>query len=136
MGLKPSEEVLANLKRAEESIEAARKLVSEGYYDFAASRAYHAAFYGATALLLKEEMEFGKHSAVIAAIHQHFIRPGRLDMQFGKDLNWLFELRAVGDYGVTVHVPTEDANKAIETANRFVIKVRSLLAITKKTINI
>ena len=76
-------------------------------------------------------MEFGKHSAVIAAIHKHFIRSGRLDKQFGKDLNWLFELRAVGDYGVTIHVPNEDVEKAIQAADRFVKKMRSLLAMQK-----
>ena len=96
MGLSQPEEIQSNLNRAEDSVEAARKLALEGYFDFAASRAYYAAFYAATALLLREGMEFGKHSAVIAAIHQHFIRPGRLKKQFGKDLNWLFELRGVG----------------------------------------
>jgi uncharacterized protein (UPF0332 family) len=127
--LKESEEMQANLNRAERSIKAARKLALEGYFDFAASRAYYGAFYAATALLLHEGMEFGKHSAVIAGIHQHFIRPGRLKTQFGKDLNWLFELRGVGDYGVTVHVPSEDAERAIEVADQFVNEVRSLLRI-------
>ena len=129
MGLSQPEEIQSNLNRAEDSVEAARKLALEGYFDFAASRAYYAAFYAATALLLREGMEFGKHSAVIAAIHQHFIRPGRLKKQFGKDLNWLFELRGVGDYGVTVHVPSEDAERAIEAADRFVCEARSLLGI-------
>jgi hypothetical protein len=32
-------EIIANLERAEQSIQAARQLASGGYYDFAASRA-------------------------------------------------------------------------------------------------
>jgi len=40
-----NEEIAAYLERAEQSIRAARMLVAEGYYDFAASRAYYAAFY-------------------------------------------------------------------------------------------
>ncbi|QUW00254.1 HEPN domain-containing protein [Chloracidobacterium sp. MS 40/45] len=40
-------EVAANLERAEQSIRAAKDLAAKGYYDFAASRAYYAAFYGA-----------------------------------------------------------------------------------------
>ncbi|RME36131.1 MAG: HEPN domain-containing protein [Thermoflexia bacterium] len=58
------------MDRAEGSIQAARQLASGGYYDFAASRAYYAAFYAATALLLSEGLEFSKHSAVIASVHQ------------------------------------------------------------------
>lgn len=113
-------EIQANLERAEQAIEAAGKLLSEGYYDFAASRAYYAAFYAATALLLKEGMEFSKHSGVIAATHKRFIKTGKLEKQFGKDLNWLFELRSVGDYGVTVHVPQQEAEQAIKASRRFV----------------
>jgi uncharacterized protein (UPF0332 family) len=120
-------EIQANLERANQAIEAAKKLLSGGYDDFAASRAYYAAFYAATALLLKEGMEFSKHSGVIAAIHKGFIKTERLDKQFGKDLNWLFELRSVGDYGVTVHVPRHEAEQAIDTAHRFVQAARSFI---------
>ncbi len=50
--------------------------VKKSHYDFAASRAYYAVFYASSALLLKEGLEFGKHSGVIAAIHQKFIKIG------------------------------------------------------------
>jgi uncharacterized protein (UPF0332 family) len=89
------EEIEANLERAEASIRAAKDLIEGGYYDFVASRAYYAAFYAATTLLLCEELEFGKHSGVIAFIHREFIRTGKLDQRHGKDLNWLFELRGI-----------------------------------------
>lgn len=122
-----SEEISANLGRSEESIRAAEELASSGYYDFAASRAYYAAFYAATALLLSEELEFRRHSGVIAAVHQRFVKADKLDSQYGKDLNWLFELRGVADYGVTVHVSEGDATIAIEAANRFLTAVKSLI---------
>jgi uncharacterized protein (UPF0332 family) len=127
MTLKYSEEIAANIARAEESIRAAKELVSNGYYDFAASRAYYAAFYAATAVLLADELEYGKHSGVIAAIHQRLVRTGRLDKKFGRDLNWLFELRSVGDYGVTIHVPQEDAEKAVDAAERFLRATKQII---------
>ena len=94
-----ADEIAANLDRSVQSIEAARQLTSNGYFDFAASRAYYAAFYAATAVLLQEGLELSKHSAVIASIHQRFVKTGKLDKEQGKTLNWLFELRGVGDYG-------------------------------------
>jgi len=36
------QEIAANLKRAEQSIQAAKDLAAGGYHDFAASRAYYA----------------------------------------------------------------------------------------------
>ena len=122
-----ADEIAAHLERAEQSIQAAGQLARGGYYDFAASRAYYAAFYAATALLLHEGLEFRKHSSVIASIHQWFIKTGKLDEEQGKTLNWLFELRSVGDYGGAVHVPHQEAEQAIEAAEKFLGAIRSLL---------
>ena len=122
-----SSEVKANMERAEQAIDAAQRLISEGYSDFAASRAYYATFYAASALLLNEGLEFRKHSGVIAAIHQQFIKTGRLEKEIGQNLNWLFELRSIGDYGVTVHVPEADAEQAISAARSFLQKVRLIM---------
>lgn len=121
------QEIAANLERAEKSIQAAKELAASGFYDFAASRAYYAAFYAATAALLNEGMEFSRHSGVIASIHQRLVKTGKLDMEQGKELNWLFELRNVGDYGVTIHVSQQDAERAIRFAENFLRVIKSLL---------
>ncbi len=119
-----SDEISAFLARAEQSINAARELADKGFPDFAASRAYYAAFYAAKALTLREGCELVKHSAVIAAIHRDYVKPGRLDPALGKKLNWLFELRGTGDYGVMEHVSPPEADEAIIAAGEFVDAVR------------
>lgn len=121
------QEIAANLERAEKSIQAATELAASGFYDFAASRAYYAAFYAATAVLLDEGLEFSKHSGVIASIHQRLVKTGKLDKEQGKGLNWLFELRNVGDYGVTIHVSQQDAERAVQVAENFLRVIKSLL---------
>src|SRR5574337_1145106 len=103
-------EITSNLERAKTNLSADKDLLEKNYYDIAASRAYYAAFYSASALLLKENMDTNKHSGVIALIHQHFVRTGKLDKEQGKNLNWLFELRGVGDYGVSVDVASGAAH--------------------------
>ena len=128
------QEIQANLNRSKESIQAAITLLREGYSDFAASRAYYSAFYAATALLLNEGLEYKKHSGVISAIHQHFVKTGKIDQVHGKNLNWFFELRSVGDYGVTIHVPDDEAQHAIVKAEEFLNVVQDL--IEGKNINI
>lgn len=122
-----ADEITANLERAEQSIQAARQLASGGYYDFAASRAYYAAFYAATAVLLNEGLELSKHSAVIASIHQRFVKTGKLDKEQGKALNWLFELRGIGDYGGTAHVSHQEVDQAIQAAEGFLTAIKSLI---------
>ena len=122
-----ADEIAAHLERAMQSIQAARQLTSGGYNDFAASRAYYAAFYAATAVLLSEGLDLSKHSAVIASIHQRFVKTGRLDIEQGKALNWLFELRGVGDYGGTAHVSRQEVEQAIEAAEKFLEAIKLLL---------
>ncbi|MCB2262682.1 MAG: HEPN domain-containing protein [Candidatus Thiosymbion ectosymbiont of Robbea hypermnestra] len=127
MNLQYTQEIEANLNRAREAISAARGLLREGYPDFAASRSYYAAFYAATALLLREGLEFKKHSGVIATIHQRFVKTGKIDKKHGKNLNWLYELRSVGDYGVTIHVPGDEAKKAIIEAEGFLNAIQEII---------
>lgn len=120
-------EIQANMQRATQSLDAAKDLMKSEYYDFAASRAYYAAFYAASAALLNEGIDLSKHSAVISFVHQKFVKTGRLSKEQGKTLNWLFELRSVGDYGGTAHVAQADVEKAIQAADEFIVAINSLL---------
>ena len=85
-------EISANLERADTNLQVASELLDKGYYDVSASRAYYAAFYAASALLLSEGLDTSKHSGVIALIHQHFVKSGKLNKEQGRNLNWLFAL--------------------------------------------
>jgi len=120
-------EIAANLERAETNLQAARDLLDKGYYDITASRAYYAAFYAASALLLKDGLDISKHSGVVALVHQNFVKAGKLDKEQGKNLNWLFELRGVGDYGVSVHVASGEALRAVQVAEKFLESVKRIL---------
>jgi uncharacterized protein (UPF0332 family) len=121
------DEINANLERAKTNLEAAKELVEKAFYDIAASRAYYAAFYAASALLLNKDIDTSKHSGVIALIHQYFVKTGKLDKEQGKNLNWLFELRSVGDYGVLEHVASGEARRAIQVAQKFFKSVKEII---------
>lgn len=120
-------EVAAYMERARKSLEAAKGLRQDGYHDFAASRAYYAAFYAASALVVNIGLDSSKHSGVIAIIHRDFVRTGKLDKEHGKDLNWLFELRSVGDYGIVMHVTEYDCTQAIQIAEQFIQAAEAIL---------
>jgi uncharacterized protein (UPF0332 family) len=121
------DEISSNLERADINLQIAKELLDKGYYDVSASRAYYAAFYAASALLLNEGIDTSKHSGVIALTHQHFVKNGKLSKEQGRNLNWLFELRSVGDYGVSLHVVLDDAQRAVNTAQDFFKAVKTLL---------
>lgn len=121
-------EVVANLDRAETNLQAAKDLLEKNYYDIAASRAYYAAFYAASSLLLRENIDSSKHTGVLSNIHRLFVKTGKLDIEQGKNLNWLFELRAIGDYGVSEHVSSGEALRAVQVAEQFLEKTKLFLS--------
>jgi uncharacterized protein (UPF0332 family) len=75
-------EIEALMTKAEDSLGAARSLLKDNYYDFAASRAYYAMFYVAEALLAHLGQSYSKHSAVISAFGREYIKTGKLDTKF------------------------------------------------------
>ena len=99
----------------------------QGPTDDVASRAYYAAFHAASALLLSENLSFNSHSGVLRAISLHFVKTGRLDKSHGRNLNWLAELRQVGDYGESRRVTLDEAQRAVSVANGFLTQVLSIL---------
>jgi uncharacterized protein (UPF0332 family) len=120
-------EILANLERATSTLQAAKVLLASGFPNDAASRAYYAAFHSATALLLAEGLSFSSHTGVLRAVSLNFVKSGKLSPDYGRNLNWLAELRQVADYGELRNVSTTDAEKAVATAERFFQQVQQLL---------
>jgi uncharacterized protein (UPF0332 family) len=117
----------ALITKARESLAAAHVLVEDGYYDFAASRAYYAMFYVASALLANLGQSYSSHSAVISAFGREFAKTARLDSKFHRWLIDAKDLRNIGDYGVGSQVPKEYAETACDWAVQFITAAEALL---------
>lgn len=113
-------EIEALLKRARESLAAARNLRRDGFSDFSASRAFYAMFYVAEALLAYSGQSYSSHSAVIAAFGREYAKSGKVDQKFHRWLISAQNFRIVGDYGVEAHVSGEQADLACEWAEEFI----------------
>jgi uncharacterized protein (UPF0332 family) len=120
-------EIVELWQRAQEALWATQTLIAASFPDFAAARAYYAAFYAASALLLAEGKTFRSHRGVVALIHRDYVRAGRLPADMGRILSTLSDLRSVGDYGGAAHVSHAEANVALVEAQQFLEAVRSLL---------
>lgn len=106
--------------KAQQSLEAAKLLLSNGYPDFAASRAYYAMFYIAEAFLEGEGLTFSKHSAVIAAFGREFAKTQRVPPDFHRFLIEAQELRTTGDYGQFNAVTVDQGAEQIHRAEAFI----------------
>ena len=115
--MKPEQSAL--LQKAQSSIDAAKLLVSEDFFDFAISRAYYAMFYVAEALLLEVKLNYSKHSAVIAAFGKHFVKTGRAPAHFHRYLIDAQDSRLIGDYDPMPTLSNRKASQQIDRAEQF-----------------
>jgi uncharacterized protein (UPF0332 family) len=120
-------EIIELWQRAQEALRATETLLMAGFPDFAAARAYYAAFYAASALLLVEGKTFRSHRGVLALMHRDYVKPGRLPVDMGRMLSTLADLRSIGDYGGAAHVSHTEATLALSDAQQLLAAIQALL---------
>jgi len=86
------EAVLVYLDGARDALRSAQYNLDGDFYGVAVNRAYYAFFYAATALLLTLDLTRSKHSAVLAAFREHFVKPGIFPVQDSHAYGEAFEL--------------------------------------------
>lgn len=70
------------IEHARQMLEVAAYNLANDFYGSAINRAYYAIFYAANALLATRGLSRSKHSGVVAAFRQHFIRPGLIESEY------------------------------------------------------
>ena len=113
--------------RSWESLEAAKRDFQAEAYSFAINRLYYAAFYAVSALLVKEHYPFSKHSGVRAAFHKHFVKTERIEDEWGKLYDRLFEDRHEGDYVEFVTFDKAYVQDQIRQTELFLNRLKSLV---------
>ena len=86
------------LKQAREAVCDAELLLGADRYRATANRLYYACFYAALAALLTKQLQYSKHSAVIAFFDKELIRPGLLPKEYSRTLHRAFNERQQDDY--------------------------------------
>jgi uncharacterized protein (UPF0332 family) len=101
------------LLKSAEALAAAEDEQRAGRLSFSVNRAYYAAFYAASAVLLKKGHRFARHSGVRAALHRHLVKPGLLPEAWGRFYDRLFEDRQQGDYVEFVSFEADDVTATV-----------------------
>ena len=104
------------MSKARRALKAAQRHLEDSDSDFAASRAYYAAFYAMEAALLTKGVTCSTHSGAIAAFSEHFIKTGILPLEFGAKTTRLFRERQIGDYEFDISVTAADAEQDVRAA--------------------
>lgn len=86
------------MSRAEETLCEASYNAAGKYFNAAVNRLYYACYYAASALMLVNNIEASTHAGIKTMLGLKFIKPGKLDVKYGRIYQQLFENRQSGDY--------------------------------------
>ena len=84
-------------------------------------------FYAANALLATRHMERSKHSGVIAAFREHFVKTGLIEPGYSDWYGETMDARQRGDYTLDLVLDEARAGESIEQAERFADRVERYL---------
>lgn len=115
------------LDRASEMLAVSKHNLDEGFHTTAVNRAYYAVFYAANALLAFKQISRSKHSAVIAAFRQEFVRTEIFDAEFSRIYGRLMDDRNVADYVIVEEIEKDRATTNFADAVRFVERAKEYL---------
>ena len=123
----PKGNYLLYMQNAQEMLDVARESLSNGHGSSACNSAYYGVFYAASALLHSKGKSYGKHSAVLAAFRQYFIKTGAFDKKWSDDYEFIMGGRHTADYDLYDTMDKEDVEIVLAKAQGFVEEVKKWL---------
>jgi uncharacterized protein (UPF0332 family) len=117
----------ALIRKAQDSLRAAKLLNENDLIDFAASRAYYAMFYVAGAFLHSQGLKFSKHGSLIAAFGLHFVKAGLIPAHYHQNLIKGYNKRVIGDYTTNSTLTKTEAATMITQAEEFLTLAEQML---------
>ena len=120
-------EVVLYIKNAQEMLTVAAHNLANSFYGSAINRAYYAIFYAANALLATRGLCRSKHSGVIAAFRQYFVKPGHIEVEYGNIYGQVMDDRHVSDYDIETTIELARARTDLSAAHRFVDRIERYL---------
>jgi uncharacterized protein (UPF0332 family) len=113
--------------RARKALGAAKILLSTHLYEDAVSRAYYSVLHAAKAALCKIGVEPESHRAVRAMFSLHLVKTGKIEKEFATILTAEYEDREMGDYDIDIDIESERAEKRVQDAEAFIVRVEQFL---------
>ena len=120
-------EVALYADRARQMLVVAACNLDNAFYASAINRAYYAIFYAANAMLATQGLSRSKHSGVINAFRQHFVKPGFIEPEYSRIYGRVMDDRHFGDYAIEEMATADQTQEDLNDARRFVSRVEAYL---------
>ena len=116
------------LKQAKECLNVSEMLANQGHYKDSANRSYYAIFHSMRAVLALDGFDSKKHSGIISAFRQGYIKTGIFDSTFSDVIGIAFEVRNNSDYEDFYILSLDSLTSQIEGAKSFLAAVEKYIS--------
>lgn len=113
------------IEKAEDKLSTAKLLIENEKYEDAVSRAYHAMFHAAKALLESKDSSPKTHQGINSELGKLFRE--EIDKELLRDFSNIQQLREDADYGVSSDFTKEKVQEVIESAENFLSAAKNYL---------
>ena len=121
------EEVDRLIQKADHAFEVAVKLIDNGFPSDAASKLYYAMFYSTQALLIADDIEVIKHSAVESAFGYHYAKTGKINPKFHKMLINARKIREIADYDLHEEISEQISITKLIECKEFITTIKEYI---------
>lgn len=125
----PDKEEILKIKfrRAKKSLQEAKLLYENSFYNASVSRLYYACFYAATTLLYNINVFTKTHSGVKQKLGQHYIKTGLISEKLGEFYTDILSSRLLADYDEMEETNRPILNEYLLLAAEFIDKAQKLI---------
>jgi len=114
-------------EQAEQCLKSAKMLIDAGDYKGAANRSYYAIFHAMRSVLALQNVDFGKHSAVIGYFRKEYIKVGIFIVELSDIIENLLTVRNKCDYDDFYIISKEDVTNQLSSAEYFLGEIKKHL---------
>ena len=115
------------LQQAEESLDAAKSCLENGYYKDCVNRSYYSAFYAIKSVLAQGTIDFKRHKDVVAYFNKEYVATDKFDRELGRKLGTLKQIREKSDYDDFFIASKSKAEEQIATAEMLLSEIKEYL---------
>ena len=119
--------VKLELAKAHETFEEIEILRNAGKWNGAANRVYYSVFHAVNALFINDGIQSARHKASHALFSLHYIKTGKLLVDYGRLYNNLQTLREKSDYNCFYQVTEQDIADSVEQVRQFIDAIEKLI---------
>jgi len=123
----PADLANVRIQQARECLLSAELEIAAGLFRTSANRSYYAIFHAMRAVLALDEFDSKKHSGVISAFRQRYIKTGIFSAKHSDIVGSAFEVRIDSDYQDYYIISKSDVVAQLENAKMFLAAVEEYI---------